>query len=215
MIIKDNFFHISVQLLKTCLVLIAERIGNSPLIEAAERTNPHMVKLLLHLGADVNHANILGYTALNGPWTTKYGIESPTRVEAMVKQLLAAGAIVNINGGMKYEFRCISIQQTGLLPVLLFAAGQKPVFLRGQTQLFPRSTQAEYFPPDWEDLGLKNQCRKVIRKHLLTLDPHTNLFIRVPQLQMTNERAGLPEKLVSYLLHDQNLEVDWEELEMD
>ena len=43
-------------------------------------------------------------------------------------------------------------------------------------------------------LCLKEKCRNVIRKHLLELDPHENLFIRVPRL-------GLPSLLTEYLLY--------------
>ncbi len=75
--------------------------------------------------------------------------------------------------------------------------------------LQPYSSQKPFHLPDWDDPDLKNQLRKFIRKHLLTLDP-TNLFIQVPQLKQTTEKAGLPEELVSYLLYEQNLEVDWD-----
>ena len=43
-------------------------------------------------------------------------------------------------------------------------------------------------------------CRMTIREHLLTVDPHQNLFIRVPQL-------GLPCRLARYLLFGASLEV--------
>ncbi len=49
----------------------------------------------------------------------------------------------------------------------------------------------------------------------MTLDRHTNLFIRVRQLQMTNERLGLPDHVVLYLLYEQNLEVDWDEVDRE
>ena len=42
---------------------------------------------------------------------------------------------------------------------------------------------------------LKHLCRVRIRNHLLELDPHENLFLRVPGL-------GLPKSLASYLLYD-------------
>ena len=48
---------------------------------------------------------------------------------------------------------------------------------------------------------LSHLCREVIRKHLLKLDLHTNLFVRAPQL-------GLPKSLTSYILYDQSLEDD-------
>ena len=47
-------------------------------------------------------------------------------------------------------------------------------------------------------LNLKHICREAIRKHLLDVDPHTHLFIRVPQLQ-------LPSSLTEYLLYNLSL----------
>ena len=46
---------------------------------------------------------------------------------------------------------------------------------------------------------LKDLCRVMIRTHLLNLDLHSNLFIRVPKL-------GLPEPTFQYLLYDMTLE---------
>ncbi len=107
--------------------------------------------------------------------------------------IFAAGAAVII----KFDHHS---PQDALLETCLF-----------RTQILSQNTEVttvEFFPADWDDLGLKNQCRKVIRKHLLTLDPHTKIFMRIPQLQMTPHRAGIPEYLVSYLLYEQSLEVD-------
>ena len=47
---------------------------------------------------------------------------------------------------------------------------------------------------------LKDICRAAIRKHLLDINPHFNLFIRMPQL-------GLPSKLANYLLYEEDLEL--------
>ena len=63
------------------------------------------------------------------------------------------------------------------------------------------------------EMSLKNKCREAIRNHLLELDPHTNLFLRIPMM-------GLPPSLVRYLLYgfspedndeDDNLYEDSEE----
>ena len=48
-------------------------------------------------------------------------------------------------------------------------------------------------------LNLKHLCRETIRKHLLKLDPHENLFHRVPRL-------GLPTLISDYLLYNQTLD---------
>ena len=51
-------------------------------------------------------------------------------------------------------------------------------------------------------------CREAIRKHLIDVRPHINLFERVPWL-------GLPQLLQSYLLYDLELKEDNEELGLD
>ena len=45
---------------------------------------------------------------------------------------------------------------------------------------------------DWR-LCLKHQCREAIRRHLITVNPHGNLFVRIPLL-------GLPAVITRYLL---------------
>ena len=48
---------------------------------------------------------------------------------------------------------------------------------------------------------LKHLCREEIRKHLLDLDPHKNLFLRVPQLP-------IPDIVIDYLLYDISIETE-------
>ena len=47
---------------------------------------------------------------------------------------------------------------------------------------------------------LKDVCREAIRKHLLDINQHLNLFMRIPQL-------GLPTRLASYLLYEEDLKL--------
>ena len=46
---------------------------------------------------------------------------------------------------------------------------------------------------------LKDMCRHAIRKHLVEIHPHENLFVRIPKL-------GLPDIVTKYLLY--NMSVD-------
>ncbi len=190
--------------------------GKPCLFDATGKIN--LVKLLLDAGADVNIRNTKGQAlishvllSMKGKWATPH-ISELREAEAAVRLFLAAGADVNVN---RMSFRVSnwvspSEEVKGRLAMLLFAAGEKTLHRRPlRTPFFP----IRFFPPGWYELDLKNQCRKVIRKHLLTLDPHTNLFIRVQQLEHTDERAGLPENLISYLLYEQSLEVDWKEIQ--
>ena len=56
-------------------------------------------------------------------------------------------------------------------------------------------------------VSLSHLCRGTIREHLLDLDPHENLFVRVPRL-------GLPSTLQRYLLFDETFEDEEESEEM-
>ncbi len=201
---------------------------HTPLLEAARHGDPECVKLLLEAGADVNHADSHGNTALKAATgmgdfyvrlpATGADVNSSDAEEfasarrslfrdilALVKLLMAAGADVNKPAPLRMYMRN---PVDDSVPLFLLAAGEEHVTLR-----LPVRQQIRFLPQDWGDLLLKNQCRKVIRKHLLTLDPHTNLFIRAPQLQMTPGMTGLPRPLVEYLLYNQTLHVDWENIE--
>ena len=50
-------------------------------------------------------------------------------------------------------------------------------------------------------LNLKQSCREAIRKRLLEVDRHSNLFGRIP-------RIGLPSVLCRFLLYDQSLHIE-------
>ena len=59
----------------------------------------------------------------------------------------------------------------------------------------------EYFIKLKENLDLKHLCREAIRKHLIDLDPHENLFGRIPKL-------GLPSLLTEFMLYNCDIEDD-------
>ncbi len=168
----------------------------TPLLHAVQNGDLYCMILLIKAGSDVNHTDYNGQTPLKRA--------SAQRHTNSLKLLLEAGVhVVNrsisvcVKPGQKVD-NCKSIC------TLIFAAGQQEVLVETRNQ-----EPSRFFPPDWEDLSLKNQCRKVIREHLLTLDS-TNLFKRTPQLTTSNNRPGLPAKLVSYLLYEQNLDMDWD-----
>ena len=53
---------------------------------------------------------------------------------------------------------------------------------------------------DWR-LCLKHQCREAIRRHLITVNPHGNLFVRIPLLR-------LPAVITRYLLFNVSIATD-------
>ncbi len=169
----------------------------SPLTAAARLSDPYCVKMLLKAGA---HAK----TAIADCWNYIYrnDISNFTQdYEAIIKLMLAAGANVNVHpNGQLTSTRPI-------IDILLFAAGE-----RNLSRKYHGDKIINFSPEDWNDLDLKNQCRKVIRKHLLTLDPHTNLFMRIPLLGKSDQKPSLSCSLVKYLLYSQGLNIDWSEI---
>ena len=84
---------------------------------------------------------------------------------------------------------------------LLFAAGETTpeTFTRWHHHLPKDISVADYLPQINIKFNLSHLCREAIRKHLLKVDRHTNLFDRVPRL-------GLPRSLTEYLLYDMSLD---------
>ena len=196
-------------------VNLSDNFHGSPLMLAGQYSNTRFaqcVKLLLESGANVNHIDNSGATALE-QIASRDLRDRPkldwTQQEAVVKLLLSAGAKVNMTHKITVHDPSAGEKREPVL-LLIFAAGEETLMFRTTDN---STTETQFYPPGWEDLDLSNQCRKVIRKHLLTLDPHTNLYMRIPLLEMTNERPGIPDYLVSFLLFGPNLNVDWEQLE--
>ena len=83
--------------------------------------------------------------------------------------------------------------------LLLIAAGESYAGARiniteQDLNLSIRATP-EYLLGTEVEMSLKNMCRENIRKHLINLDPHLNLLLRIPKL-------GLIYGLASYILYD-------------
>ncbi len=182
---------------------------STPMFSAAQALEVRSMRLLLEAGAIGKFHNRT--EPLQYKWWLLY--QYPVLVETVVKLLLAAGADVN----RSVLQMCISVVDSvppfvrrlkGMKVFhLMYAAGQEEIRLKvSREHHHPNIIAADMHDKDPKDHSLRNQCRKVIRKHLLTMDPHTNLFIRVLQLQ-----GEIPEELVSYLLYYQSLEVNWEE----
>ena len=94
----------------------------------------------------------------------------------------------------------------GTAALLLLAAGEL-LQVPELKKLGPRGRVSTIEVPDFLHhdpelrFCLKHLCREAIRNHLVTLNPHSNLFHRIPQL-------GLPSTLNSYLLYDMTLPDD-------
>ena len=151
------------------------------------------VKLLVEAGAVVN--------AVDGLQNSLLHVASPSRLQC-VKLLLQLGVKINISNALKqnalkrFVVRCGSAKRdTGML---LLAAGETLdgpiVHCADSTGNRTQVPLPDYLKPATEvQLDLMHQCRERIRKQLIDIDPHVNLFLRIPKL-------GLPRPLSQYLL---------------
>ena len=116
-----------------------------------------------------------------------------------VKLILKAGARVNeINRQGKNALdRCLHnypMEFTLDIAKLLFAAGEKIQNARPRSEILKKLRDEE------DGMSLQAICRKSIRRHLLGLDPHQNLFSRILTFEATD-----PVK--KYMLFQCTLEV--------
>ena len=174
-------------------------IPNSALALASE-TSAELVKMLIEAGADVNIPSVRGGIL---SFSCHVTVNS-------ARVLLGAGAKINVfnDNNVNTLRRIIAEIKPRVLSkdvcMLLFAAGET---IDGTT-----IEQGDYYGngkvqvpiPEFllhQDLRfcLKHLCREAIRKHSTNLDPHTDLFGRVPRL-------GLPAALEEYLLYDLSLD---------
>ena len=154
----------------------------------AKKGNADCVDELIKLGADVN-IEINGYTALIAA--------VKGRIMKCVFLLLIAGAHVNIFKHDPYHVldkRVLKVISPKIL-LLLIAAGE--LFAASEAESGINAKVCDTTATDLK-LNLKHLCREAIREHLLAIDPHENLFGRVPQL-------GLPSSLAKYLLYNMSL----------
>ena len=157
-------------------------------MEASSDGHYECIDLLLTAGADVNASNSDGSNALH--------ITDHTFYIECIKRLLSAGIHINKFSRSQGKNALGIIMDDGVVDketiMLLYAAGET---LDGtEEEKIPEMLKFED-----EKLELKHICREAIRKHLLKLDLHSNLFSRIPELR-------LPSALTKYLLYNSSLE---------
>ena len=175
--------------------------GERPLLAAAGWGHPVCVNMLLKAGADVNLRSKNCDTALIA------AVKSPTfrgikLTIQCVKILLNAGVVVNTTDTQNALSMFTDFwwqMKHGHIPIkelymLLYAAGEA---LDNDTIQY----EEEHLPHKALRLNLKSLCREAIRKRLLEVDRHSNLFGRIP-------RIGLPSVLCRFLLYDQSLDIE-------
>ena len=192
----------------------------APLSVAARCGRPKCLDVLICAGADMTLTDAAGKTPLSLAAFYRldgYGCEGdqPSARDRVncIKSLLRAGAHVNIcpqrdeHNAIEYLIAKSDGWQVAEMfktkALLLFAAGEQLAERRvweqwsGDTayvnilKYLQRLRRPKMF--------LKDVCRHAVRKHLLEIEPHENLFIRIPKL-------GLPDIVTKYLLY--NMSVD-------
>ena len=155
------------------------------------------LELLISAGADVNNLDN-NITALIIATGRNHAQETKSKT---VKILLKAGAHVNIrntNGSKALENKSLDLR----LATMLYAAGETiddSINEENESKtLLPNRPLLDWLKESKAKLSLINSSREAIRKHLLIVDPHRNLFERVPKL-------GLPATLNNYLLYNVSL----------
>ena len=186
------------------------------LMTAAEYLHPRCLKLLIEAGADVNATDINNRTALIHASSGLF--RGQEEALSAFQELLKGGAEVNrtdIYGQNALETLFLHINNfkkdtNRRFPMLLYAAGEmvnrwivRDYDDRGR--VIVSQTIPDFMPGTDQIPYLKHLSRQAVRKQLLHLDPHTNLFKRVHLLQ-------LPLYIPEYLVYDMSLEEEYESL---
>ena len=172
--------------------------GDAPLIMATDLSNAYeILKLLVDAGADVNVTDSDGNTAL----LSTMGLVDNTAIRKQVNLLLGAGAKINVynirhrNAIHQYVHSCNMWQHPPdkTMVLSLYAAGESTAGIKKEygLDIEPGVTDSQGRPT----ISLKHKCRERIRKYLLKLDNHENLFVRI-------SRLALPDSLCAYLLYN-------------
>ena len=180
--------------------------GVTALMLAAHYGNESCVKQLINTGGDVNKSDGTGKTTLMFALEGGYGECLKLLIEAgadrwgyklmchiireeakcdvamkRIKVLLMAGACININGENMMNLGNVGQNDDKKeLFELLSAAGE--------------TLKKDLSLESPEQMSLMNLCRVAIRRHLLELDAHVNLLVRIPNL-------GLPPRITEYVLY--------------
>ena len=174
-------------------VNLKNKNGESALSLGALTDKARCMKVLIEAGADVNNINTRGgetvlHWACGNVDCLKILLQSGVRINRSNIQLQNA-----LTSYMTWPY---DVTKENVM--ILFAAGETidgTVVMRGST----KPVNVSNFLPCTEfEPCLKSMCRSAIRHYLMNIDPHENLFRRIPLL-------GLSQSLSQYLLYDVTL----------
>lgn len=170
---------------------------NPALMWVAMSHNYKSIRSLIQAGADVNFVDSSNSTVMMNVVVDL----NKGNTHNIVKLLLKQGANVNIinhdgHNASKYHIFMNYVKPNRQLLLLLFTAGE----MDDGIPVGPLNISLSRYLPQTKPrkLILKRICREAIRRHLLNLNPHENLFLRIPHL-------GLSSLLTKYLLYNMSL----------
>ena len=155
--------------------------GQTALMLAAKNGHEKTVDALIKAEADMNVK-------------TEHGRYSKT-----VIALLRSGARINSSTNPLTDYLCDGEKEKIIM--ILYAAGETIDQTKVQVTDFVK--ELKNGP---SEMSLSHMSREAVRKHLIELDPHKNLFHRIPRL-------GFSSSLQEYLLYNVSLDDDEEELD--
>ena len=177
-------------------------IGSTALMFAAEKGNVDCMKYLIRKGADVNARSTLGETALI--YVAVYG-----KITQAITALLRANARINffdVNGDNALQTHIANHNYVNSkLLMLLIAAGEEiddiSAFRTDKARQKAACSKplSNYLEENNGHISLAEICRKLVRQHLMKINPNQHLFYRVPQL-------GLSAVQSDYLLYNLSIE---------
>ena len=177
---------------------------NTPLYYAVKNKAHRCLDLLLRSGADVHRTDCLMIVKQPGRFTTLMLVKDEKCCRLLLKHHS------RINGRDHKSHNALRKYMSSANPInkeicsLLFAAGETAPETVKKRWIQPDKpiNISDYLPQINIKFDLKHLCREAIRKHLLDLDRHTNLFDRMPRL-------GLPTSLAEYLLYYMSLDMSY------
>ena len=186
-------------------VNIRDENGDTALNDAVRLGLTELVNMLIEAGADVNTINFKENSVLH------------TAVEKPARDVECKGVVKSVKSVLRAGTRLNTLNEDGLNALSYYGQqsraptgcecggqcrkeGANLLFVAGET-LDDKTEEILDHVDAEQKLRLKQICRETIRHHLISLDPHTHLFKRIPRLQ-------LPSILTRYLLYNMSLDDD-------
>ena len=173
-----------------------DALGYTALMVAVANRSYKYAKLFIAFGADVNQVQTIQQITALEIAARKAGLYHGDKCINCVKLCLRFKAKVNYPYPILQNMISWYGDFNRKVVMLLYAAGERIRVSCVRVRDYIRALETENL-----ELCLRKICRNFIRNHLIELDPHENLFHRVPKL-------GLPSALSEYLLFNVSMNTE-------